>query len=154
MTPQDYNVDILGRIGEKIVVNYLTTQGKLVQESINHYDSEKDMIVDGKKAEVKTQQPFVMKNAFTFRENQLRKCRNVDILYFVSVPPVFKKPFAWGGWLFEADPKKFTTSNYTTKKGINMILVDIDQPALTPIYKLSKEEVDELVKYANSSYAR
>lgn len=151
----DQKIDILGRIGEKIVVNYFNSQGRKVQESIDHFDRFKDMIVDGKMIEVKTEQPFVMKNAFTFRENQLQKCRNVDELYFVSIPPLMKKNYKWGGWIFKADPKNFIISErYTTKYGNKMIVIPIEQEALVPVQKMNQEEIDELIKYAESNYAR
>lgn len=148
----DQKIDIVGRIGEKIVVNYLNSQGEKVQESIDHFDREKDLISNGKKVEVKTQQPFVVKNAFTFRVNQLRKCRSVDELYIVSVPPKMKPNYKWGGWLFKVDPKTFKESRYTTSFGNEMVVINIEQPAVTPLKKLSKEEIDELNKYTESAY--
>jgi hypothetical protein len=152
MNDVNSNADILGRMGEKIVCNWLRRKGCLVEEAIDHYDRHKDMIVDGKTAEVKTEQPFVFQNAFTFRESQLRKCKNVDILYFVSVPPVFRPDYEWGGWIFVAEPKEFTTRKYRTKQGLDMILVDIDQPALTPWVRMTDEEIGQLSKYAKSRY--
>lgn len=145
-------IDIIGRIGEKIVINHLSKNGCVVEESIDPYDSEKDFIVDGKTAEVKTEQPFVMQNAFSFRSNQIRKCKSVDVLYFVSIPPLMKLSYKWGGWLFKADPKAMKTRTYETKKGINMILVDIEQSAITPIEKLAESEIEQLLKYAASDY--
>lgn len=149
----EQRIDILGRIGEKIVVNHLNSLGMKVEESINHFDSEKDLLADGKTIEVKTQQPFVYKNAFTFRENQLRKCRSVDELYVVSVPPVMKLDYKWGGQLFKIDPKTFTETRYTTKNGHKMILINIEQPAVQSIKELTKEEIQELNKYTESAYA-
>lgn len=151
----EQRIDILGRIGEKIVVNYLNSLGHKVQESIDHFDRTKDMTVDGKHIEVKTEQPFVMKNAFTFRETQLRKCRTVDELYFVSIPPLIKKDYKWGGWIFKADPKNFIISEkYTTKYGNKMIVIPIEQEALVPLQRMNQEEINQLVKYAESNYAR
>ena len=95
----------LGLAGEKIVINMLSEEGRKVKSSINKYDSEKDLLIDGTlKAEVKTQVPFIMQNAFTFKSNQLRKCRGVDELYFVSVP-AGRHSDKWAGWVFKADPK-------------------------------------------------
>jgi len=147
-------IDILGRTGEKIIANLLSRQGLKVEESINHFDSEKDFLVDGKKVEVKTEQPYVRKNAFTFRENQLRKCRSVDVLYFVSIPPLIAPDYKWGGWIFRAEPSAFEYYRYTTKFGIRMIAVPINQSAMFPLCKMKEEEIRELVKYANSAYAR
>jgi hypothetical protein len=142
----------LGLAGEKIVINMLSEEGCKIKTSVDKYDSEKDLLVDGQyKVEVKTQVPFVMQNAFTFKPNQLRKCRSVDVLYFVSVPPP-RHQDKWAGWIFRVEPQKFTTRNYKTKDGREMVLIDREQPALTPIKKMSDEEIKELQKYTVSGY--
>lgn len=147
-------IEILGRTGEKIIANMLTNLGLNVQESINHFDSDKDFLVDGKKVEVKTEQPYVMKNAFSFRENQLRKCQSVDVLYFVSIPPLINLSYKWGGWIFRAEPQNFKYHIYTTKFGIKMVGVPIEQDALIPVKKMEDNEIAELLKYAKSAYAK
>ena len=146
------NSVILGQIGEKIVSNLLCRLGHVVQESIDPFDSQKDMTSDDKLIEVKTQQPFVLKNSFSFKLNQLRKCRNVDELYFVSIPPLMNKKYKWGGWIFKVNPKEFVTTIYTTKHGLEMILIKIEQESVQPFYKMTNEECNELCKYAQSSY--
>lgn len=149
----DQTIDILGRMGEKIVANYLREKGMLVKESVNHFDSEKDLTANGLKIEVKTQQPYVMNNSFSFRKSQLRKCQSVDILYIVSVPPLIKEDFKWGGWLFEVS-KGFEYTSYTTKFKLEMIGIPIDQPAVKAVYKLNDEDVGLLKQYARSAYKR
>jgi hypothetical protein len=142
----------LGLAGEKIVINMLSEEGRKVKSSINKYDSEKDLLIDGVlKAEVKTQVPFIMQNAFTFKPNQLRKCRGVDELYFVSVP-AGRHSDKWAGWIFKADPKTFVTRTYRTKDGRDMLLIDREQEALKPVIKMSDEEMKELQKYTVSGY--
>ena len=148
------SIDLLGKTGEKIIANMLNSQGLKVEYSIDNYDREKDFLVEGKKIEVKTEQPYVKKNAISIRETQLKKCKTVDILYFVSVPPLINKNYKWGGWIFCVDPKTFVYNKYTTKFGINMIEIPIEQPAVNPVKKLSNVEIDELLKYAMSAYAR
>jgi hypothetical protein len=109
-------------------------------------------MVDGQyKVEVKTQVPFIMKNSFTFKPNQLRKCRSVDVLYFVSVPAP-RHTDKWAGWIFRVEPKNFVTSSYRTKDGREMILINREQPALIPVKKMSDEEARELQKYTVSEY--
>lgn len=147
----EQKMDELGRMGEKIVVNYLSKQGHTVEESIDKYDSNKDLLCDGQTVEVKTQVPFIRQRAFTFKENQLRKCRNVDVLYFVCVPAP-SHSFEWAGWLFKADPKAFKTRKYRTSDGRDMILVDIEQDALIPIEKISDQNIEQLKKYTVSKY--
>jgi hypothetical protein len=142
----------LGLAGEKIVINMLSEEGRKVKSSINKYDSEKDLLIDGVlKAEVKTQVPFIMQNAFTFKPSQLRKCRGVDELYFVSVP-AGRHSDKWAGWIFKADPKTFVTRTYRTKDGRDMLLIDREQEALKPVIKMSDEEMKELQKYTVSGY--
>jgi hypothetical protein len=142
----------LGLAGEKIVINMLSEEGCKIKTSVDKYDSEKDLLVDGQyKVEVKTQVPFVMQNAFTFKPNQLRKCRSVDVLYFVSVPPP-RHQDKWAGWIFRAEPKNFVTRNYKTKDGRDMVLIDREQSALIPVKKMTDEEVKELQKYTVSGY--
>ena len=149
---KDELMNELGLAGEKIVINMLSDEGCRIKTSIDKYDSEKDLLVDGQyKVEVKTQVPFVMQNAFTFKPNQLRKCRSVDVLYFVSVPPP-RNQDKWAGWIFRAEPQNFTTRNYRTKDGRDMVLIDREQPALVPVKKMSDEEMKELQKYSVSGY--
>lgn len=151
MMDHNQKMDALGRMGEKIVVNYLSKQGYVVEESIDHFDSNKDLTASGNTVEVKTQVPFIMERAFTIKENQLRKCRGVDILYFVCVPAP-SKPFKWEGWLFKADPKTFKTRTRKTKDGRNMVLIDIEQDALEPVEKLTDSHIEQLKKYTVSKY--
>ena len=148
---KDEMMNELGLMGEKIVINMLNEEGRKVKTSVDKFDSEKDMVVDGKKVEVKTQVPFIMQNAFTFKPNQLRKCRGVDELYFVSVT-AGRHGDKWEGWIFKANPKTFTTRTYRTKDGREMILVDREQDALTPVSKMAPEEMKELQKYTVSGY--
>ncbi len=145
-------ISILGRTGEKIFSNFMRSQGKNLVESIDNFDSEKDYIVDGKTVEVKTEQPFVSMNSFSFRPNQLMKCRRVDELYFVTVPPLMDPKYRHGGKIFYADPKKFRHREYTTRAGRKMILIPIEQEAVKEVYSMTKVEINELLKYAKSDY--
>lgn len=142
----------MGLAGEKIVTNMLSALGLKIEQSVNKYDSEKDMLVDGYKVEVKTETPYVLKDCFSFRPNQLKKCSSVDVLYIVSVPhPKYKHPTA-DGWVFRVDPKNFKTFNYKTRYGTEMIGIKIKQPAVTPVMKMTDEEIKELCKYSVTQY--
>lgn len=144
-------MDILGRMGEKVVSNYFAKRGIIVEQAVNHFDNKKDMTADGKTIEVKTQVPFILEKAFTFKENQLRKCRGVDELYFISIPAP-RHSFAHEGWLFRVDPKKFKTRERKTKDGRQMILVDIYQEAVTPVEKVDENIIADMMKYSVSGY--
>lgn len=147
-------IEFLGKTGEKIVANLLNAEGLRVEYALNNYDKEKDFIVEGKKVEVKTEQPYVKKNAITIRDTQVRKCKSVDVLYFVTVPPLFNRGYKWGGWIFRVDPQKFEYSPYVTSFGVSMVAIPIEQEAVIPIRELNKEEIDELMRYAQSAYSR
>lgn len=145
----------LGLSGEKIITNYFNEQGQKVKHSLDKFDREKDMLIEGSiKVEVKTQQPYVKMGALTFRPNQLRKCSTVDELYFVTATAQFDKNYEWNNCIFKVDPKNFKTKPYTTKSGINMIAVPIEQEAVTFIRKLTDEESRELNRYTQSAYGK
>lgn len=151
MNSRNQKIDILGRIGEKIVSNLLNRQGKNVQESIDPFDRKKDMIVDEKTIEVKTQVPFILENAITIQENQLKKCRNVDEIYVV-IAPAPKHSYKWEGWILQIDPKAFRTRKRLTRDGRQMILIDIEQNAVKPIEKISSNDLKILKHYTSSEY--
>lgn len=150
LTPQQC-MEILGKTGEKIVSNYYSRSGNVVEQSINNFDSTKDMLVDGKKIEVKTQVPFVMKSSFTFRKNQLRKCLNADTVIFVSVPNGKMKHYS-DGKVYAIESKKLKYDFYTTKDGREMVLIAIGQPDMKKLFDMTSEECQELQKYTTSSW--
>jgi hypothetical protein len=144
----------MGLAGEKIVTNMLSSLGLRVEQSINKYDSEKDLLVDGYKVEVKTETPYAFKNCFSFRPNQLKKCTSVDVLYIVSVPhPNPKYSHKSDGWVYRVDPKNFQTFNYKTRYGTEMVGIKIDQPAVMPVQKMKDSEIKELMKYSVTQYS-
>jgi hypothetical protein len=152
---RDELINIVGRIGEKIIGNMLRDAGHDVRETIDNFDSKKDLIVDGNiLVEVKTEQPYIKRNAITFRENQLKKCRNVDALFFVSVPPLMNESYKWGGWIFKVDPKNFVCEKYQTKFGTRMIAIPIEQESVIPVRKLTEEELSYIKPYLTSDYAK
>lgn len=145
----------LGLAGEKIITNYFNEQGQKVKHSLDKFDREKDMLIEGNiKVEVKTQQPYVKMGSLSFRPNQLRKCSTVDELYFVTATAQYDKNYQWNNCIFKVNPKTFKTKPYTTKVGTNMIAVPIEQEAVEFIRKLNDEEIKELNRYTQSSYGK
>jgi hypothetical protein len=139
----------LGSMGEKIVAKYLRGCGRTVEESINPLDNEKDLLVDGKKIEVKTQVPFLKENAFSFRENQLKKCLGVEEVWFVNVPSNSDKyPDEHGGFVFKIKAKEMQYSSYMAN-GTKMIKVPRDQKGMEKVFRIIDEEV--LVKMMENS---
>lgn len=141
----------LGLMGEKIVQGYLSKKGSIIEPSINKFDNRKDMICDGKSVEVKTQIPFIFANSLSIKDDQIRKCRSVDELYFVTVPSSGKY-YKWSGWIFKVLSKTFVVKNYTTKLGVKMKLIPIDQPSVIPVEKINDDHIAELMKYTSSGY--
>lgn len=145
------SIEMLGRAGETIIANYCTSAGQKVVMSVDQYDSNKDMTVDGLMIEVKTQVPFVYKNAFTFRKNQLRKCTNADLVLFISVP-ARDKPHHSYGKVYMIKSEKLQYSDYITKDGREMILIPINQKDMEEFFILTKEECDILQRYSTSAW--
>ena len=149
---KDELMNELGLSGEKIVINMLSELGCVVKSSINKYDSQKDLLVDGQyTVEVKTQAPFVKENVFTFNPSQLRKCKSVDVLYFVSVPHPTYRHYS-DGWIYRAVTKDFKYYPWKDKWGNSRICVPIKQEALIPVKKMTDEECAELQKYLTTGY--
>ena len=163
----------LGLAGEKIIRNMLSKQGLIVEDSLDYYDNTKDMtvfvsnkddefdensstiFVNGKTVEVKTCTPYVEKKAVTIRKNQLKKCRNVDELYFVTVPHKFLR-YKYENWILKIDPKTFECESYKQNDKReplgyrNMLAIKIGQEATTRIRELTENEKNELLKYSVS----
>lgn len=89
MTTVDENKTRTGLLGEKIVAKYYRDQGMKVDESLDLYDRKKDMTIDSETCEIKTQQLWYKENSFTVKENQIKKCSEVDKLIFVETPSKF-----------------------------------------------------------------
>jgi hypothetical protein len=144
----------LGLEGEKVVVEMLRQLDLDVYHVYddNKYDREKDILVDGKyKVEVKTQAPFVKLNSFSFFPNQLIKCTQADVLYFVSVPhPTW--PHFSDGWVYRAVPNKFQYKEWKDRWGKDRILIPIEQEALIPIFKMDEKKCKELQSLISSDY--
>ena len=148
---REMDMEKLGKAGETIIANACMAAGQSVVISEDRYDSVKDMIIDGLKVEVKTQVPFVYKNAFTFKKNQLKKCLNADRVIFVSVPNEKMKHHS-DGKVFMIKSSDMKYSNYTTKDGRDMILIPIDQEGMKEVFELSDDQRKMLQKYSVSKW--
>ena len=71
----------------------------------------------------------------------------------VSVPPLMDVKYKYGGKIFEVQ-SKFSYFEYTTKFGMEMFGIKIEQAAVTELYTLSNSENIELLKYATSAYSK
>ena len=150
---REQKIEILGKMGEKYVGNYLAENRK-VQFSLDNFDSEKDLMADDKTVEVKVGTPFITEGAIAFKKSQLMKCRSVDEFYYVTIPaPKYK--YKWSGWLFRIENtfkcrvRKVTRSNGWIDE---MALVPIEQDAVVPIHKVQDSVINEMMKYTTSNY--
>lgn len=89
----------LGYSGEDLLYDFFTASGSTVTKSIDPYDQHKDLVIDGRMTEIKTEVLYRKfgsnrSPAFTIpisggsyiRKNQLNKCVNVDRLIFIKRP--------------------------------------------------------------------
>ena len=150
---REQKIEILGKMGEKYVGNYLAENRK-VQFSLDNFDSEKDLMADDKTVEVKVGTPFITEGAIAFKKRQLAKCRSVDEFYYVTIPaPKYK--YRWSGWLFRIENtfkcrvRKVTRTNGWIDE---MALVPIEQDAVVPIHKVQDSVINEMMKYTTSNY--
>lgn len=150
------NILALGRAGELVVIDMLKSLGLDLEIRDmyleNKYDSEKDILVDGKyRVEVKTQAPFVKMDAFTFLPNQIRKCTSADVLYFVSVPHPTWNHFS-DGWVYRAVPSEMQYRSWKDRWGKERILIPIKQDSLIPVFQMTDGKCKELQSLLSTMY--
>ena len=135
----------LGDMGERIVANYLNEKDCKVKLSTDPYDSKKDMRVDGKTCEVKTQVPYVFKDGFTIKPNQLPKCLDADHFLIVQAPCTrLDKAAIWSireGFKYELTKMKNGDERY---------LIPWDQEAVVKKMDIVGEEKELLRKYSTN----
>jgi len=116
----DYKRVLLGMLGEKIVAKHFRDSGHQVEESLNVFDSDKDMIIDGNNVEVKTNAPLIYYDSFSFANGQYNKIMNSHRVYWVSVPLQTQED-QFAGCIFEMDPR--VAKLHTIKFNLNSLFV-------------------------------
>lgn len=145
------SISRLGRAGEVIFGNYMSKLGQPVEFSVDQFDSRKDLKIGEKTYEVKTQVPFVTENAFTIRENQLRKLQTADYTVFVSVPNVSRSHWSEGKvYIIESSKINSVIRRRKTKDGRTMILLPIS--AMNELFTITENECKLLQKYSVSDW--
>jgi len=136
---------IYGFLGERLVAKFFREQGGAVDVvmSTNEYDAEKDMTVDGKTVEVKTQIPWISESAYSIRRKQLPKCQGVDRLIIVDTN---------FGDILEVNPKTFKYREKATKGGLPMVLINMFQPAIKPIGKCTPLQLRIMRRFTVSNH--
>lgn len=82
---RDASIKELGELGEEIVVCLFSLTSK-IEYAGSDFDDEKDLIIDNKQVEIKTQTRLRARNLFTtaYKRTNINKCMNVDVLLFVE----------------------------------------------------------------------
>jgi hypothetical protein len=142
---------MLGMVGERIVAYFLRKQGHDIEESLDPFDSEKDMLMDGQRIEVKTQVPFLVEDSFGLHPGQLKKLRGNHRAYFVSVPPS-KNVDPNAGCIYELDTTvEFKCHRRVVANGREVLCIPRNQSAMKIIGKIEDESLlDTLVKLSTS----
>lgn len=140
-------ISFLGRIGEVMFGNYMSAAGKCVLYSEDPFDSSKDLIIDSEIYEVKTQVPYVSENAFTIKMDQVRKCKDVDHLVFLSVPCDGRSHHSFGK-VYMVRGSKSRMRSKKMPDGRHMVLLPIEH--MEEVFTLTQEQCDILRKYSVS----
>ena len=143
---------LLGVMGERIVASILRKEGRIVEESLNVFDEEKDMLVDGKKVEVKTQVPYMMEDSFAVPLKQVYKIMKCHKVYFVSVP-MQKTPDDLEGCVFEFDPSNNPKAHRVERHdGEKVTCFPRRQDAMRIIHRITDEGILSQLRYLSTSY--
>jgi hypothetical protein len=147
----DYKKVLLGMLGEKIVAKHFRDTGHQVDESLNVFDSDKDMIINGYNIEVKTNAPLIYYDSFSFPKSQYNKIMNAHRVYWVSVP-LQTKDDQFSGCIFEMDPKVAKLHTITFNSGQTTIGLRRQQDGMKVIHKIEDQTLLNHLKELSSSY--
>lgn len=142
---------LLGMIGERIVAQALRKQGCVVEESLNFFDMDKDMLVDGKPCEVKTQVPFMIEDSFGVSPSQLPKIMKCHRVYFVTVP--LNRYDELAGCVFEMDPQApFKSHRRMIAGGKEVVCFPRRQDAMKQISRVTDPAILKQLRTLSTSY--
>lgn len=143
---------LLGLMGERIVASHLRNLGHRVDESLNPFDSEKDMLVDGLPVEVKTQVPVIVEDSFGVSPKQRNKILSCHRVYWLSVP--FRANDELAGWVFEMNPAdaNLKAHRWYTNNGREMLLFPRRQTAMLPLFQITDTVILGQLRKLSTSY--
>jgi len=149
---QSHRKILLGLLGEKIVAKLLRDRGHIVEESLNVFDGAKDLLVNGKHVEVKTQVPLLFKDAFAVSTNQLSKIRSSYVVYWVSVPPT-KTNDDYAGYVYQLNPRAdMQFSFWTNREGRESVIIPRKQAAMKVVHVINDPTLLAHLKELSTSY--
>ena len=146
------NKEKIGWIGEAEVRNQLTIRNHRVISSLDFFDNQGDIFCDGQRIEIKSTQPMYSTDVWGVRPSQEKKMRNVKENYIVSVPPVARPDYRYGGKIYRVSPD-FQSTYYETRNGTRMMGIPIRQPSVTEFCAISPEAMYQFSKYSESRYS-
>lgn len=139
-----------GDLGEKLVARYYRDLGYTVEESLDLFDYEKDMMINNERCEIKTQQRWHRESAFTIKPNQLKKCQEVDILVIVETPSKYNN-MTVTLYEFPKDKRNFYRRQtydgrvmYCIKTALGTVLTTYTDPVI----------INQFNRYSNSSWVK
>jgi hypothetical protein len=143
---------MLGMTGERIVAHLLRKQGHIVEESLDPFDSEKDMLMDGLRIEVKTQVPFLVEDSFAVSPSQLKKICNSHRVYFLAVP-LSKNQDPNEGCIYELDStQEFKCHRRFVANGREMVCIPRNQSYMKIIGRVEDPKLLKTLKQLSTSY--
>jgi hypothetical protein len=147
----NYKKILLGMLGEKIIAKHLRDIGCVVDESLDVFDSTKDMVVDGMCVEVKTNAPLFYYDSFSIPQNQYNKIIKSHRVYWLSVPLQTKED-QFSGCIFEMDPNIAKVHQIKFGDGRSVIGVKRQQEGMKIIYKITDIKLLNHLRELSSSY--
>ena len=145
---KDTKATMLGAAGERIVARELREDGHIVKESKNSFDNVKDMTVNGKNCEVKTQQEFMMKKAFTVPFNQSKKCTEVEHMVFVETPSRMNR---YINLYYSHKKYRVNLSTYTHRSGSKVLILPKHDMKLIKTVT-DEEDIAEMIQLTSTDY--
>jgi len=136
----DMKKHMMGLLGERIVATLY--RGHQIEFAETVFDQHRDLRIDGRNVEVKTQRMWLKHNAFTYRPNQHQKCTSVDQLIFIDTDT---------GDVYEASP------GYKWFRDVAahgpMIIVPVEQELVCRLGRATASQVAELKQLSTSKYS-
>ena len=152
MITEEEKSKLLGELGEGIIAEHFQNLGCDVRKSWDPLDSTKDMTIDGKTIEVKTQIPLIKNNSLTMKKTQLKKCRSVDRLFFVTCPYNLRIGSCENAYIIEAIPDQFKFYIRMLENRA-MAIIDRRQPAVKIIATITdKDKLNRLNELTSTTW--
>lgn len=142
----------IGKIGEKTFKSLCEARGYKVEMASDKYDDEKDMLVNGKKVEIKTQTPWFAKRWVTFNVKQERKMRQADLLFVVGYNNCNQTRFDWANKIWRVKKDFKIVKKYKNSRNKEMFAISLDDPAVSVWCDTPEDTVQILKKYSTSGF--